>query len=226
MLKRQRASSPSPLTQAPETELPLIPSVPTSSEHGVKRRRIHSPPLDGQSRGWGIPPEPSEDEVDEDDIMGDDSPDAWAIPGEPSLGGTGEYKAANSLLHDLHAEQQHRRLMSPSLLSSSSPGPVSSPDWPSTPKELPARKLHFITNSNSIQDAPLAEKYRGLHASGTKNRVDCDDDVNVYDWYGETNRSARFPFNISLLFITILFLRLLGLAFLERRRGLSTSVGP
>jgi len=204
MLKRQRASSPSPLTQTPETELPLIPSVPTSSEHGVKRRRIHSPPLDGQSRGWGIPPEPSEDEIDEDDVMGDDSPDAWATP---SLDGTGEYKAANSLLHDLHAEQQHRRLMSPSLHSASSPGPSSSLDWSSTPKELPDRKLNFIPNSNSIQDALLAEKYRqGLHASETKNRVDCDDDVNVYDRYGETNR-------------------LLGLVFLERRRGLSTSVG-
>lgn len=192
MLKRQRASSPSPLTQTPETELPLISSVPTSSEHGVKRRRIHSPPLDGQSRGWAISPVPSEDEVDEDDIMGDDSPDAWATPSEPSLSGAGEYKAANSLLHDLHAEQQHRRLMFPSSHSSSPPGPFSLPDWPSsTLQEPPAGKLNFITNSNSIRDVPLAERYRqSVHASETKNRLDYDDDVNVYDWYGETNRSV------------------------------------
>ena len=193
MLKRQRASSPSPLAQTPATELPLIP---TSSEHGVKRRRMHSPPLDGQSRGWGTPPVPSEDEADEDDIMGDDSSNVWATPSEPSSGCGGEYKAVNSLLHDLHAEQQHRRLMSPSSHSSSS-GPFSSHGWPSSaPQEPPAGKLNFMPNSinphpNSIQDAPLAEKYRqGLHTSETKNRLDCDDDGNVYDWYGETNRSA------------------------------------
>jgi hypothetical protein len=188
MLKRQRASSPSPLSQAPATEVPLISSVPTSSEHGVKRRRIHSPPLNERSR---VLPVPSEDEVDEDDIMGDDSPNPWATASEPSLGAAGEYKAANSLLHDLHAEQQHRRLMSPSSHSSSS---FSSPGWPSSaPQEPPAGKHSFVPNPhpNFIQDLPLSEKYRqGLHASETKDMLYCSDDVSVYDRYGETNRSA------------------------------------
>jgi hypothetical protein len=191
MLKRQRASSPSPLTQTPATEVPLISSVPTSSEHGVKRRRLLAPPLDGRSRGWGMLPVPSEGEVEEDDIMEDDSPNPWATTTEPSLSGAGEYKAVNSLLHDLHAEQQHRRLMSPSShSSSSSPGSFSSQGWPSsTPQEPPAGKLNVmsIPSPNPIQ----AEKYRqGLHASETKDKLFCDDDASVFNRYGETNRSA------------------------------------
>jgi hypothetical protein len=195
MLKRQRASSPSPLTQTPATEVPLIAPVPTSSEHGVKRRRLLAPPLDGRSRGWDILPVPLEDEVEEDDIMEDDSPNPWDTTTEPSLSGADEYKAVNSLLHDLHAEQQHRRLMSPSShSSSSSPGTFSSHGWPSpTPQEPQAGKLNVmpIPPRNPIQDAPLAEKYRqGLHASETKDKLFCDDDVSVYNRYGETNRSA------------------------------------
>ncbi|KAF8499183.1 hypothetical protein F5888DRAFT_152477 [Russula emetica] len=195
MLKRQRASSPPPLTQTPETEVPLISSVPTSSEHGVKRRRLLAPPLDGRSRGWDIPPVSSEDEVEEDDIMEDDSSNPWATTTEPSLSSADEYKMVNSLLHNLHAEQQHRRLMSPSShSSSSSPGPFSSHGWPSsTPQEPPAGKLNVkpIPSLNPIQDAPLAEKYRqDLLARETKDKLFCDDDVSVYNRYGETNRSA------------------------------------
>lgn len=194
MLKRQRASSPSPLTQTPATEVPLISSVPTSSEHGAKRRRLLTPLLDGRPRGWGILPVPSEDEVEEDDIMEDDSPSPWPTATEPSLSGAGEYKAANSLLHDLHAEQQHRRLMSP--LSHSSPstlGLFSSHGWPSsTPQEPPTagrQKVMPIPCPNPIQDMPLTEKYRqSLHATETSDKLYCDDDVSVYNRYGETNR--------------------------------------
>ncbi len=230
MLKRKRAASPSPLTQTPATEVPLISSVPTSSEHGVKRRKLHSPPLDGRPCGWGIPPVSSEDGVDEDDVMGDDSPNPWATASEASLSGAGEYKAVNSLLHDLHAEQQHRRLMSPSShSSSSSPGSFSSHDWPSpVPLEPPAGKLNVMPSPcpNSIQDASLPEKYwQGLHASEPKNTLYCGDDVSVYNRYEESNRSAWFPLNISLSFSTALSLRFLGTVFLERRRDLSGSVG-
>ncbi len=230
MLKRQRASSPSPPTQLPATEVPLISSVQTSSEHRVKRRRLFSPPLDGQSRGWGIPPVPSEDEVDEDDIMGGDSPNPWTTASEPSLSGAGEYKTVNSLLHDLHAEQQHRRLMSPSSHpSSSSPGPFSSHGCPSSaPQQPPAGKLNVVLNPclNPIQDVPLAETYRqGPCSSEIKNNLYCGDGVSVYDRYGETNRSACFPPNISPSFTTALSFRFLGTVFLERRRDLSASVG-
>jgi hypothetical protein len=200
MLKRQRASSPSPFTQTPATEVPLISSVPTSSEHGVKRRRLLAPPLDGRFRGWNIQPVLSEDEVEEDDIMEDDSPNRWATTTEPSLSGAGEYKVVNSLLHDLHAEQQHRRLMSPSShSSSSSPGAFASHGWPSsTPQEPPPGKLNVmpIPSPNPIQ----VEKYRqGLHSSETKDKLFCEDDVSVYNRYEETNRSAWFSRYFTLI---------------------------
>jgi len=210
MLKRQRASSPSPPTQIPATEVPLISPISTSSEHGVKRRKLYSPPLNGP-QGWGISPMPSEDVVDEDDVMGGDSPNPWATASEPSLSGAGDYKAVNSLLHDLHAEHQHRRLMSPSShSSSSSPGSCFSHDWPSSVLQgPPAGKLNVIPNPcpNSIQDTSLTEKYwQGPHANKTTNTLYCGDDVSVYDRYGESNR-------------------FLGTVFLERRRDLSTSAG-
>ena len=232
MLKRQRASSPSPLTPVPATEVPLISSTPTSSEHGVKRRRMLAPPSDGRSRVWDTLPVPSEDEVDEDGIMGDDWSTPWATASEPSSGSTGEYKAVNSLLHDLHAEQQHRRLMSPSSQSSpsSSPGTFSSHGWPSSaPQESPAGKLNFAPYpySGPIQHAPFAEKYpQGLHESETKNRLYCGDDVSVYDRYEETNKLAWVSSQHFTLIHYYPSPRLLGLVFLERRRGLSVSVDP
>src|SRR5882672_2800476 len=77
MLKRQRASSPSPPTQATAMELSLLSLDPPSSEHGVKRRRILTPPLDGPSRGRGPSPVLSVDDVDEDDTMNDGTPRLW-----------------------------------------------------------------------------------------------------------------------------------------------------
>lgn len=227
MLKRQRASSPSPVTPVPATEVPLISSAPTSSEHGVKRRRMLTPPSDGRSRVWDTLPVPPEDDVDEDDIMGDGSPTPWATASEPSSSGTGEYKAVNSLLHDLHAEQQHRRLMSPSShSSSSSPGPFGSHGWPSSaPQEPPAGKLNCepYPYPSPIQDVPLVEKYpQGLLASETKNRVYCGDDVSVYDRYEETNKLALVSSRHFTLIHHYPSPRLLGLVFLERRRGLSS----
>lgn len=192
MLKRQRASSPSPLAQATATEVPLISSDPSSSEHGAKRRKILVPPLD--ERGpW---PVPLEDEADEDDIMEDGPSNPWATTSEPSLGGAGEYKAVNSLLHDLHAEQQHRRLMPSSSLSSSSLGSFSLHGWPSiTPQQPLAGKPNLSSHPDPslIQDGLLVEKYRqDIHASETKDGLYCEDDVSVYDWYEETNRSVGY----------------------------------
>jgi len=187
-------------------EVPLPSSDPTSSEHGAKRRRILAPSLDGASRGWGQLPIPSDDETDNDDRMGDDTLNFWPSPStaERSLGGASEYKTANSLLHDLHAEQQHRRLMSLSLHSSpSSPRPFSQ-GWSSlNPQQPPAGKPHLAPHL--YQDVQLAGKYQqDVRINEAMNRVS-DGDAGVYDWYEETNR-------------------FLGSAFLERRRDLS-SVG-
>ncbi|KAI0252594.1 hypothetical protein BJV78DRAFT_323354 [Lactifluus subvellereus] len=206
MLKRQRASSPSPLIQPTATELPL-PSADSTSEHGAKRRRISGPPLEGPSRGWGPVCAPSEDE-DEDDIMNGCTPNPWANRREPSPESAGEYKTANSLLHDLHAEQQHRRLMSPSPHLTPPPTPFSYPDWSPPALQQPVGKHAFVIHPhpNLIQDTPLYEKYhQGVHTNKTRDGLLCDD-VSVYERYEETNR-------------------FLGSVFLERRRDLSASRG-
>ena len=229
MFKRQRASSPSPFTQATAMELPLHSLDPTSSEHGAKRRRMLAPPLDGPSRGWDMPPVPFEGEPDEDDMMDDGASKPWATMGKRGIERADEYKTVNNLLHDLHAEQQHRRLMSPSSHSSSSPSPRPFSYHglsPSPPRQPPTGKFGSMPHPspNLAQDIPLSEKHRqDAHASEAMNGPCGTDDVSVYDWYEEKNRSVWFPPDISHS-LTTLSPRYLGSVFLERRRDLSTSV--
>ena len=119
MLKRQRPVSPPPSFP----DVPLLPSEPVScdlSRHTVKRRRVLPPSLDGPSRGWGSPfifnQNDDDGEDDEDDDMGaaiqnvDGAPTDMATIQTPSS--VAEYKSVNSLLHDLHAEHQYRRVSS------------------------------------------------------------------------------------------------------------------
>jgi hypothetical protein len=188
MLKRPRPSSPSPFAQTPD--LPLTSSDPTP-EHGAKRRRICGPPLDGPSRGWGPVFAGVEDEEDEDDIMEGCTPNSWVNKSEPSLESTGEYKTANSLLHDLHAEQQHRRFMSSSSHLTSPPSPpFSNYDWSRATLQQPNGKPTFVIHPhpNPVQDTPLYEKYhRDVHTNGTKEELHCDE-RSVYKRYEEANR--------------------------------------
>ncbi|KAI9454846.1 hypothetical protein BJY52DRAFT_696303 [Lactarius psammicola] len=175
MLKRQRASSPSPLAQATAPESLPISSDPASSKQGVKRRRIFAPSLDGPSRGWGGSSVAFGDEEDEDDIIMDGhtlSPNLR----ESSLESAGAYKLVNSLLHDLHAEQQHRRLMSPAANPDLQSASFSSHGW-SSPVQL-VRKPSFVMH-------PLPQD---VLTTGVKNRPRCEDDVSVYERYEETNR--------------------------------------
>ena len=170
MLKRQRASSPLPLAQATIPESP-----PISSDHGVKRRRIFAPSLDGPSRGWGGSSVASGDEEDDDDTTMDGRTlTTRRNLHESSPESAGPYKIVNSLLHDLHAEQQHRRLVA-------SPHPPSAPfsshGW-SSPVPLPvARKPSFVMHP-APQDV----------LAGVKSRPPCEEDVSVYERYEETNR--------------------------------------
>jgi hypothetical protein len=188
MLKRPRASSPPPFAQTPD--FPLTSSDPTP-EHGAKRPRIFGPPLDGPSRGWGPVGVGVEDEEDEDDIMEGYTPNLPANKSEPSLESTGEYTTANSLLHDLHAEQQHRRLMSSSLHPTSPPSPpFSYHDWPRATLQQPNGKPTFVIHPHPhpIQDTLLYEIYRrDVHTSGTKEELHYDE-RSVYKRYEEANR--------------------------------------
>ena len=214
MLKRQRASSPLPLAHAQATIPESLPiSSDPSSIHEVKRRRIFAPSLDGSSRGWGVSPVPSEDEEDEDDIiMGGRTPTPQPNLRESGLESAGAYKLANSLLHDLHAEQQHRRLMS----SAANPDLQSASFYPhgwSSPIPL-ARKPSFVMHPVS-QDVPT---------TGVKDRPRYEEDVSVYERYEERNRYGCFSFLATVIDIHHPVFRYLGSVVLERRRDLSAFV--
>jgi hypothetical protein len=206
-------------------ELSLLSLDPPLSEHGAKRQRILTPPSDGPSRGRGPSPVLSVDDVDEDDTMNDGTPRLWDTMEQRSLERASEYKTVNSLLHDLHAEQQHRRLMSLSPHAiSSSPGPSYHGWCPSTPRQPPIVKSGCAPPLNFTEDVPLSEKCRqDAHPSEAMSGSCCVDDVSVYDLYEETNRLAGPLLRFRTL-ITTLPSRYLGLVFLERRRDLSTSV--
>lgn len=199
MLKRQRASSPSPLTQATAMELPLPSHDLTSSEHGAKRRRVLAPPLDGPPRGCGMLSVPLGDELDKDDMMDDDVASMHcATVNKRCIEGADEYKTVNSLLHDLHAEQQHRRLMSPSSHSSSSSSPGPFPCHRLSPSSTGKFGTVPHPSPNFAQDIPLSEKHRqDAHASEAMDWPCGTGDVSVYDWYEEKNRSVWFPLDTS-----------------------------
>ncbi|KAH9176936.1 hypothetical protein EDB89DRAFT_1937244 [Lactarius sanguifluus] len=176
MLKRQRASSPSPFAQATIPESPPISSDPASSKHGAKRRRIIAPSLDGPSRGWGGSSVAFGDEEDEDDIIVDGRTLTPTLR-ESSLESAGTYKSVNSLLHDLHAEQQHRRIVSSAANPDLPFAPFSSHGWSSL---VPlAGKPSFVVLHPIPQD---------VLATGVKNRPQCEEGVSVYERYEETNR--------------------------------------
>ncbi|KAA1468602.1 hypothetical protein DENSPDRAFT_833967 [Dentipellis sp. KUC8613] len=116
MLKRQRAPSPIPSMMP---EVPLFPSDPSPidySQHAMKRRRMVPPSLDGSMRGWNVAPiSHNADEGEEiwDPRSNVDGPN-HASTSQATTQQTGEYTKFNSLLHDLHAEHQFRRMISPS----------------------------------------------------------------------------------------------------------------
>ncbi|KAI9445436.1 hypothetical protein H4582DRAFT_921450 [Lactarius indigo] len=175
MLKRQRASSPSPLTQATIPESPPISSDPASSKHGAKRRRIFAPSLDGPSRGWSGSSVAFGDEEDEDDIIVDGHTLTPTLR-ESILESAGAYKMVNSLLHDLHAEQQHRRIASSAANSDPQFAPFSSHGW-SSPVPLTG-KPNFVVH-------PVPQD---ILVTGVKNRLQFEEGVSVYERYEETNR--------------------------------------
>lgn len=124
----------------------------------------------------------SGDEEDEDDIIMDSHTLApLRNLRESSLESAGAYKLVNSLLHDLHAEQQHRRMVSSIASPDLQSEPFSSHGWPS-PVSL-ARKPSFVMH-------PVPQDV----LTGVKNRPRYEEDVSVYERYEETNRYLRTVF--------------------------------
>lgn len=122
MLKRQRPASPLPLQWDVTEDGKILPE--GLFEPLSKRRRYFE-----SSRTGSYAEEQNDAEEQEDAFRSESS--SHAIRREPHSGvrewqkDAGEYKRANSLLHDLHAEQRHRLIFSP---TSPLPSPLSYPD--------------------------------------------------------------------------------------------------
>lgn len=84
--KRRRDRS-----EEPELDVDAEPMEEDQEEHNNKRRRTVAPSLEGKSRGWNTFPLLQEEELVEE----------WKND-------AGEYKDANTLLHELHAQNRHR----------------------------------------------------------------------------------------------------------------------
>ncbi|KAF7789864.1 hypothetical protein EIP86_000812 [Pleurotus ostreatoroseus] len=107
MLKRQRGSSPIPYPVEPTQEADV--GATDLYEPDVKRRRYFAPVHDGSWRS----------DEGGDSADGDSADEAESLNREWGRGrerprDIGEYGKANRLLHDLHAEQRHRMLFTPS----------------------------------------------------------------------------------------------------------------
>jgi len=109
MLKRHRILSPVP---SPDLLLPSEPSLDVY-ERAVKRRRQLAP-LRGHKYGSGIENAYMNEEDDEAESKLVEGFSDYARGKSRWQEEAGLYKAANTLLHDLHAEQRHRVIFSSS----------------------------------------------------------------------------------------------------------------
>ncbi|OCH96600.1 hypothetical protein OBBRIDRAFT_787165 [Obba rivulosa] len=191
MLKRQRPSSPIP-------SLPTLPGEQLgpsfeSFERVTKRRRQFTP------SGSGTPGNPYDDgEDDDDDEQNVDSEDGRS---EYFQGRSrwqeqaGEYKHANTLLHDLHAEQRHRMLFSSSssfLSHSTTALQHSHTDNTTSTADMPAG--HHSNQHLTSPSPPLAQSSKVVTAGlfpHSRIGSEVTDDVEVQkviQRYENTNR--------------------------------------
>ncbi|TFY72642.1 hypothetical protein EVG20_g377 [Dentipellis fragilis] len=241
MLKRQRASSPIPSMMP---EIPLLPSDPSPidyTQHAMKRRRMVPPSLDGSMRGWNVAPIPND---------ADDGEESWyprddmgcsnhASTSQSTSQGTGEYTKFNSLLHDLHAEHQFRRMISP---SSGSTIPFVANDHRGQPFLHSNATIHHPTPARQPrpscvlpmpfsppspepdahpQDGQLSI-LKGLYAGsapllGTLEDVIPDEGQKVKENYAGANKWVSFAIDWETGLTYLGYLRLIRTLFLSRR---------
>ncbi|KAK0233403.1 hypothetical protein IW262DRAFT_78138 [Armillaria fumosa] len=159
MLKRQRATSP---------RVSAISNVPLVADDSPrqKRRRILPPALDGHLRGriWENDEDDGEEDFEDTDEEGQDR-------GEGSL----EYKAANSMLYELHALNRHRQIFAT----------TSNQHWPyGFPGTLPEK-------GDSISSTPHLhhnEAKTGTQESSGSGNLSVDELQKVTQRYEETNK--------------------------------------
>ncbi|KAI0048429.1 hypothetical protein FA95DRAFT_1558085 [Auriscalpium vulgare] len=189
MLKRHRASSPPP--SSPDISM-LLPSDPSSSDlshHAMKRRRIFAPSLDGPSRGWGPAP-PPDDDGEDDYIEDDDAP--RADQATHAMQRASEYTKVNSLLHDLHAEHQYRRVLASPVPSPPSEGArYHNPMHPPTPSAVPVGKQISISQPVPSHDFGQAAGVKSYALEGRPwpgHEGAFDETLRVQERYEDSNR--------------------------------------
>ncbi len=143
MLKRQRASS--PLSFPPDITTEADVSSSDLYEPDAKRRRYFVPTSSSERPA-------SRDQNDAELSDGSSTPDIWQQErGKSWKKGAGEYSAANSLLHDLHAEQRHRAIFA------LSPLPSTSTSSPYQSGRTTSPLLHNLSKeyTHVVEDEPL-----------------------------------------------------------------------
>ena len=211
MLKRQRPSSPPP--PAAEALLAAEPSVDLDISERVAKRTRHFAPLRRSCVQKGDVVVGSDTDGEEDQVE-----EGWS---EYSRGQTewqeqaGLYKTANTLLHDLHAEQRHRQLFSAKPSTSSPHQQDTRYPASSYPNSLPG--LASLPRDVAVphRDAPSSETSRRTQSTprdGFKVQT-------VSSQYEDANRFANahprsLPISAKLASIH----RILKDLFLNRRR--------
>jgi len=138
MLKRQRPSSPISFPDEDTTPADLY-------EPDSKRRRYFGPPTTAQQKRER---NHDHEEDSEDNDGGESGRGEYFIGKREWSLAAGVYKDANSLLHDLHAEQRHRALFStPQHPDFASADIAPTASYPSHPPRATSSKDH--TNSHS-----------------------------------------------------------------------------
>ncbi|KAI0082228.1 hypothetical protein K474DRAFT_1655583 [Panus rudis PR-1116 ss-1] len=184
MLKRQRPSSPIPLPMETQVEDDWSSSL---YEPDSKRRRYFAPP---SSRGGRA------GEADSDDVLDTSTEDGkeeetkeWRYVSRKRewQETAGVYKNANSLLHDLHAEQRHRMLFS----SSSSP---QTRKWTHPSYDYSShvgKSDHSAYAHNAIDPSSLASPDEHETAHGADEAMETETVISRYE---HSNRILRSLF--------------------------------
>ena len=216
MLKRQRALSPIPFSwDAMEDEKTL----PEDLFEPSKRRRYSVPPRTGpyaEERG----------DEEEQDGMHRAEGSLNTVRREVRRGAhewqkdAGEYKDANSLLHDLHAEQRHRLIFFTTSSTPQVPIDNDSSLGPHTAQHSPAVGPHFqsLQAGSPSTHKPSQSSHAQSHSRDGDSVLEEEAEV-VSRRYGETN---RYVFLLTTFATTadstVSVFRLLRSLFLSRRR--------
>ncbi|KAH9835752.1 uncharacterized protein C8Q71DRAFT_858601 [Rhodofomes roseus] len=184
MLKRQRPSSPIPM--AAEAPLAAEPPFDIDLAERVAKRARHFAPLRrssyAQKNAVVLGPDTDGEEEQEDDGRSEYTRGQTQWQEKAGL-----YKNANTLLHDLHAEQRHRHLFAAG--PSNPPHPQRHPHHPMSSNPPPSMELRHPRGIAMPQPSAGGPSYHtSSHAHGSTEQVEARI---VTSQYEDTNRFLR-----------------------------------